>query len=243
MEDERGRREADEREADEVIEVIVVGEGQTEETFVRDVLAPQLTNRDISLQPRLIHTSERGRGGSLSPDRVLRFLRNTLRQRGDTYVTTFFDLYRLSADFPGVAAARLKTDPLQRCHMIEEGLAEAAIRESGCRADRFFPHIQPFEFEALLFSDVVTFGSVQSEWRRFVDELQLAREGADTPEHINGGADTHPSVRLKTLLQPKYIKPLHGSRIATSIGLARIRTECRHFDSWLTRIESIKPLR
>jgi len=37
-----------------VIDVIVVGEGQTEETFVREALAPQLIDRDINLQSRLI---------------------------------------------------------------------------------------------------------------------------------------------------------------------------------------------
>jgi hypothetical protein len=89
-----------------VIDVIVVGEGQTEETFVRDVLAPQLTDRAINLHPRLIDTSQRGRGGALSRDRVIRFLRNTLRERAGTYVTTFFDLYGLRPDFPGVDAAR-----------------------------------------------------------------------------------------------------------------------------------------
>jgi hypothetical protein len=123
-----------------VIEVIVVGEGQTEETFVRDVLAPQLTNRDISLQPRLIDTSQTGRGGALSFDRVIRFLRNTLRERSGTYVTTFFDLYGLRPDFPGYEAARDKNDPLEKSRTIEDALALAAVEVSGCRADRFVPH-------------------------------------------------------------------------------------------------------
>jgi hypothetical protein len=226
-----------------VIEVIVVGEGQTEETFVREALAPQLADRDVSLQPRLIDTSQMGKGGALAPDRVLTFLRNTLRERSDTYVTTFFDLYGLRAGFPGVDAARAEIDPLSQCRLIEKALADAAIQLSGSRADRFFAHIQPYEFEALLFSDVSAFGTIQAGWRGYVRNLQLARDSAETPEHINDGPTTHPSVRLKALLQPKYIKPLHGSRIAISIGLARIREQCRHFDRWLTRIESLKPLR
>jgi hypothetical protein len=226
-----------------VIHVIVVGEGQTEATFVSEVLAPHLFNRELTLQPRLIDTSQGAKGGSLAPDRVLKFLRNTLREREDTYVTTFFDLYGLRSGFPGVDAARAITNPLSRCIAIETALAEAAVQASGRREDRFFAHIQPYEFESLLFSDVSTFGEVQNDWRRFVKNLQLVRDGVETPEHINDGPNTHPSVRLKTLLQPKYIKPLHGSRIATSIGLARIRQDCQHFDRWLTRIESLKPLR
>jgi len=226
-----------------VIDVIIVGEGQTEETFVREVLAPQLVDRDLNLQPRLIATSQTAKGGSLGRDRVLTFLRNTLRERTDTYVTTFFDLYGLRPGFPGVDAARTTTNPLSRCIVIEGALAEAAVQASGSRQDRFFAHVQPYEFEALLFSDVSTFGEVQTGWSRFVEKLQSVRNSVETPEHINDGPNTHPSVRLKTVLQPKYIKPLHGSRIATSIGLVRMREECRHFDRWVTRIESLKPLR
>lgn len=222
-----------------MIEVIVVGEGQTEETFIRDVLAPQLTDRDLSLQPRLIDTSQRGRGGALSTERVLRYLRNTLRQRADTYVTTFFDLYRLPADFFGVATARTNPDPLQRCRIIEGALAQAVIQESGCRPERFFAHIQPHEFEALLFSDVTILSVVQPEWARFVSDLRSARAVAESPEHINDGPTTHPSARLEQLLRPRYVKPLHGSRAAQAIGLARIRMECRHFGEWVQRLESV----
>jgi hypothetical protein len=157
-------------------------------------------------------------------------------------VTTLFDLYGLKPDFPGVDAARARNDPFQKCGNIEQALAAAVLEASGCRADRFLPHIQPYEFEALLFSDVTLFARVQPEWRRFENELREVREAAETPEHINDGPQTHPSARLTGLLEPRYKKPLHGGRIAASIGLARIREECRHFDAWLTKIESLQPL-
>lgn len=226
-----------------MIEVLVVGEGQTEETFVRDVLAPQFAALDISLQPRLIETSPGAKGGALTAGRVLKYLRNTLRERGNTYVTTLFDLYGFPAAVPGVEIARTETDPLRRCLRIEEALNDAAVGISGCRADRFFSHIQPYEFEALLFSDVSRFGEAHGDWKPYVHALDQARAGADTPEHINDGTETHPSARLKNLLQPRYDKVLYGSGIATLIGLPRIRSECRHFDGWLAKIESLRPLR
>lgn len=225
-----------------MIEVLVVGEGQTEETFVRDVLAPEFEPLDISLQPRLIQTSPGAKGGALTAGRVMRFLRNTLRERGDTYVTTLFDLYGLRGDVPGVEVSRTETDPLRRCLRIEAELNEAAIEVSGCRADRFFSHIQPYEFEALLFSDVSRFGDANGDWKPAVRTLEQARAGAATPEHINDGAETHPSARLKNLLKPRYDKVLYGSGIATLIGLPRIRSECRHFDAWLAKIESLPAL-
>jgi hypothetical protein len=210
VEDERRRRETD-----AVIEVIVVGEGQTEETFIRDVLAPTLAEREIILHPRLIETSSRAKGGALRRERVLRYLRNTLRERTDTYVTTLFDLYGLHPEMPGVDVSRAETDPLHRCLLIEAALNEEVVEVSGCRAERFFSHVQPHEFEALLFSDVSRFGEAHGEWKPYVSALEQARAGAATPEHINDGADTHPSARLTKLLRPKYDKVLYGTGIAT----------------------------
>ncbi len=222
--------------------LIVVGEGQTEETFAGTVLRPHLDTYGIRVEPRQIPTSQQGRGGALSTDRVVRALSYTLREGGGTYVTTLFDLYKLDPDFPGVEAARKRKDPLQKCAAIEGALSEAVIGFSKCRPDRFLPHIQPHEFEALLFSDVTSFASVQPEWKRFVDELRQVRNKAATPEHINDGPKTHPSAHLEALHDPQYKKPLHGSRVAASIGLTRIRQECRHFDAWLTRLETLPPL-
>lgn len=222
--------------------VVIVGEGQTEETFTGYVLKPHLDGHGITVEPRLVDSSQSGRGGALSRGRVLRFLRNTLRESRTTYVSTFFDLYALAPDFPGVAAARTRNGPVQKSRAIEDALAAEAIAMSGCRAERFVPHIQPYEFEALLFSDTSAFGTVEPRWRRFEDDLRDAREAAETPEHINEGPNTHPSARLAVLRDPRYRKRLHGSRVAASIGLARIRAECLHFDAWLTRIETLPPL-
>jgi hypothetical protein len=237
LEDERGRWETE-----PLIEVIVVGEGQTEETFVREVLSPVLWGREIFLHSRLISTSPRAKGGVLSRDRVLRFLRNTLRERADTYVTTLVDLYALRPDFPGVAGAGTGTDPIARCALIEQGFTNEVVALSDCRPDRFIAHVQPYEFEALLFSDVSKFARVQSEWARFLPALEEARESATSPEHINDGPETHPSARLACLREPSYSKPLHGSRVAERIGIERIRGECQHFDRWLTRIEGLPSL-
>lgn len=118
-----------------MIEVIVVGEGQTEETFVRDVLAPTLWRQNVILHARLISTSKRGRGGALSTDRVVSFLRKTLLERSDTYVTTLFDLYGLRPDFPGAEDAVSGGNPIARCIEIELALASvvAASCECCCR--------------------------------------------------------------------------------------------------------------
>ena len=88
--------------------VVVICEGQTEETFVRDVLEPHFSPLGLYLNAQTIETSPGHRGGALNYDRVKAQLRNTLRQRSAPVVTTFFDLYRLDKRFPGFDAAMVK---------------------------------------------------------------------------------------------------------------------------------------
>ena len=167
---------------------------------------------------------------------MLRFLRNTLRERKDVLVTTFFDLYGLPADFPGSQiGGRASKDPVDRAAAMEAGFHAAILQETGCRPDRFLPHIQPYEFEGLLFSDTSRFAEAVPAWRPFVGRLDRIRQTADSPEHINDGAVTHPSACLAKILRPRYRKVRHGAAVAARIGLRRIRGECRHFDSWMSR--------
>lgn len=218
-----------------MIDLVVVGEGQTEREFVMRILRPPLAEIGVFASPRLIPTSPEGRGGGLSVQRVLRFLRDTLRERRDTYVTTFFDLYGLPADFPGLVTE--PRDPLERAAAIESAFREEVVRMAGCRSDRFLPHIQPYEFEALLLSDTAQFGRVRPAWAQAAGRLEAARRRASSPGHVNDGPNTHPSARLLEL--PGYRKVRHGVAVAARIGLQRIRQECRHFAAWLSRIETL----
>ena len=51
-------------------EVIIVGEGQTEEVFIKEILGPALAKNDIFVHARLIGTSRYSKGGSLKAQRV-----------------------------------------------------------------------------------------------------------------------------------------------------------------------------
>ncbi len=219
--------------------VIIACEGRTEEAFVNKLLYHKLWPKGVFAEPRLIPTSRRGKGGALSGQRVLRYLRNTLRERQNIYVTTFFDLFSLPTDFPGLEDVSETSDPIEHATEIETAFHVAVIREARCRPDRFFPHIQPYEFEALLFSDTTGFVKAEPEWKAFAGKLASIRKNSKSPEYINDGADTHPSVRLQNLLHPSYKKVIHGIEISTKIGIDRMRSECQHFDRWLKRIENL----
>lgn len=221
--------------------VIVVCEGRTEMAFVKEFLQPRLARDGIYMEPRLISTSSQARGGALDGQRVRRYLRNTLRERRDTCVTTLFDLYGLPANFPGRSDAPSPGDPLERAGCIETELHKQVVHDAGCRPERFVPHVQPHEFEALLFSDVTAFEKAEPSWRPWTARFAEARRHVGSPEHINDGPATHPSARLRQL-KPEYKKVAHGVAVSSRIGLHRIRAECRHFDRWLIRIEALPAL-
>lgn len=218
--------------------VFVVCEGQTEETFVRDVLAPAFYPQ-LNLIGQIIETSPGHKGGALSYQRVQRHLRNTLRQTSAPFVTTLFDLYRLDTDFPGHREATGK--PLdQRLGLLNAKFRADVVGVAGCQPERFLPYIQPYEFKALLFSDIPTLVGLETKWANAEPKLQAVCDGAETPEHINEGPATKPAAHLERhLTQPSYRKTLHGPIAASLIGLAKIEQQCHYFSAWLDSLRAL----
>ena len=215
-------------------ELIVFCEGKTEERFIDRVVRPVL---------RHLNVSTRNFGGRLKFERVKKSLRNTLREPGTAYVTTFIDLYALPKDFPDFAATKTLANPLLRVAKLEAAFQTRVVAAADCRKERFLPHIQPYEFESLLFADVDQVAQRYPGWSRHVEPLHKARRKASSPEHINDGPHTHPSMRLAALASPAFDKPLDGPAVAQAIGIARLRSECAHFSAWLKRLERLRPLR
>ncbi len=220
--------------------VCIVCEGQTEETFVRDVLAPAFYDLGLNLIPEMVGTSPGHKGGALKYDRVKRHLRNTLRQNSAPVVTTLFDLYRLDNGFPGFDVSRAMPNLTQRLDVINRALHADVVAEAGCQPGRFIPYVQPYEFEALLFSDVATLVRVEPGWLAASDALVKARAAAESPEHINERPETKPAAHLaRELRNPSYHKRRHGPIAAQKIGLTTIEAECAFFSSWLAQIRSL----
>ena len=220
--------------------VVVICEGQTEETFVRDVLASHFSPSGLYLDAQTIETSPGYRGGALNYDRVQRQLRNTLRQKTAPVVTTFFDLYRLDKRFPGFDAAMAQSSMEAKVEALNAALASDIVALAECDPARFLPHIQPHEFEALLFSDVETLTSVERSWARNTVELSTIRQQAQTPEHINDQPETKPAAHLERLLKsPRFSKVDHGPIAAARMGLPCLERECLHFAAWLRRLREL----
>jgi len=221
--------------------VCVVCEGQTEETFVRDVLAPPFYDLGLNLIPEMVETSPGHKGGALNYDRVKRHLRNTLRQKSAPVVTTLFDLYRLDSGFPGFDASRAQGDLSHRLAVLNQALHADVVAVAECHPARFIPYIQPYEFEALLFSDVQTLTQTQLGWHGATTALAAARSAAESPEHINDRPETKPAAYLeRELKNPSYRKRMHGPIAAKKIGLAKIESECAFFAAWLAKLRTLR---
>jgi len=222
-----------------MVEVIVIAEGQTEEKFIKQLIVPALRHLQVYIKPVLMNTSQSAKGGAVSFDRFKFNARNTLRQSENSVLSTFLDLYALDPDFPAFDEAKGKATVYDRVRCLEAALHEAIVTHVGCRPDRFLPHIQPYEFEGLLFSNVEVLITVEPTWSASLKSLRKVRDAVETPEQINDGYDTKPSKRLEELLYPKYMKTTHGPRAAERITLSVIEQECSHFKAWMDTLRGL----
>jgi hypothetical protein len=224
----------------------VVVEGQTEEAFVKQVLAPHLRGFDVYARPIVVSPSRARQnqdhfGGGGSFGKALREIRDLLTNDASAHCTTLFDYYGLPTDYPGLESD-VCPPPSQLYDRIE--CLERCLAEEIDVPRRFIPYLQIHEFEALLFADVEVIDraprmSASEESR--LDDLKLIVDHFDNPERIDEGEETAPSKRLAGLF-PRYNKRVHGPMIAHDIGLPRLRDACPHFDEWMSRLESLDPL-
>jgi hypothetical protein len=126
----------------------------------------------------------------------------------------------------------------EKANCVKQELATQLESRIGQTAmQRFIPYVQMYEYEGLLFSDPVAFA--QAIDRTDLESiLHQIKGGFASPEEINDRFETAPSKRVLQLFRG-YQKVTHGSLASERIGLEKIRTECRLFDAWVSRLESL----
>lgn len=220
-----------------MIRVHVICEGQTEETFINEVLYAALYPRDICLNPSLVGKPGH-KGGNLRLERLFKDIRARLLGDTSAYCTTFFDFYGLPNDFPGKTDAKRQQGSREKAQcLLAAFTAELKSRLGDDPLRRFIPYVQLHEFEGLLFSDTTAFAAGIGH-KTLAGNFAAIRREFESPEDINDGPLTAPSKRIKKLFT-MYEKPLHGSLGAMEVGLGAIRKECLLFDEWLKRIEAL----
>lgn len=219
-------------------------EGQTEETFVNEVLAPHLYHCGYtSVGARLLGNARqrRHRGGIKPWDIVRKDILTSLMGDRESLATTMVDYYALPGTGAGAWPGRGAATALpfeKRADAIQQGmLAEiSAALEGEYGPSRFIPYVIMHEFEGLLFSDCNRFAEGISQ-PGLAASFQAIRNAFGTPEEINDSPVTAPSKRVMALL-PGYEKVLFGTLAAMHVGLDAIRTECPNFSAWVTSLES-----
>jgi hypothetical protein len=224
-----------------VARLFILVEGETEETFVNEVLAPRLYAKGFeAVSAKLMGNARlRSRRGGVRPwpqvkDDILRHLKNDKR----VFLTMMVDYYGMPSDakkddcWPGRAKAR-KLAFAKKADCVQQALFEEIEQELD-DARRFIPFVIMHEFESLLFSDCKLFAESVGQ-AELEEPLQDIRDGFKSPEEINDSPATHPSQRVLNLF-PGYRKPLYGNIAALEIGFESICAACPHFNSWVERL-------
>jgi len=223
--------------------LLVHVEGQTEEQFVNEVLAPYLYNVGYTLvSPRLVGAarSRIRRGGICGWPTAKNEIYKHLSGDKEALATTFVDFYALPKSGSGLWPGRDNCDHLltldKPTHVAARLMDDFSSDYAWDVSSRFIPYVAMHEFEALLFSHpermASAFGRVD-----LAPHFQNIRDLYPTPEHINDSPQTAPSKRIIGLM-PKYDKVLMGNLAAIDITLDTMRAECAGFNSWLEALEN-----
>ena len=213
--------------------VIAVVEGQTEQGFVREVLAPFLSHKNVYMTAQLVGKPGH-KGGDCRYERAKRDVLALLRQEADTVVTTMFDFYALPDSWPGRAEAR--TAPLCRkgrtlwkrpsrtifaARLARPSTRAASVPTSRCTSSRRCSSRSPRTICAVLRSpesekEVQVHSRFLPKSRR--NQRQLRNRSLKTPsECVRGLSKTASRTALR-----------HNGLEST-----RCENECPHFARWV----------
>ena len=223
--------------------LLVHVEGQTEESFVNEVLAPALLAKGYAaVSARIVGNARlrKNRGGIRPWPSVKKDILKHLKEDSGCIATTMVDYYGLpqvgDAAWPGRAQAA-GLSPIEKAKFVETAILNDLTNEVGLNQDRFVPFVVMHEFEGLLFSNCAAFSKAIGR-PNLQQGFQDIRDQFATPEEINDSPLSAPSKRVEALV-PGYQKPFLGVLAALEIGLASIRAECPRFNHWLSKLESL----
>ena len=222
--------------------LLVHVEGRTEESFVRNVVRPELIDNGYhSVQARLIGDARQRyrRGGAVSWTTARKNIIRHLKADRKAISTTMVDYYGLPQFGARAWPGRAQSDTLPHSEKAStiETCMENEIQESmgeSFNKGRFIPFVMMHEFEALLFSHCGRF-SRAIEMPQLKEGFQRIANMFASPEEIDDSSTTAPSKRIMKLF-PRYRKVLFGTLGALEIGLETMLDACPHFSEWWQRL-------
>lgn len=214
--------------------IVIIVEGETEEAFVHQILAPYIWNSGYSNSIQCFKIKHSG-GGVSKYSHIERDILATVREK-DVVVTTMFDFYGLPSDTPGFKEAISCNSHAESVRFIENNIQQEItdkVKEKIC----FIPYIQLHEIEALIFSSNKGFYELFDKNEADFTSLDHIIMEFPNPEDIDNGPDTAPSKRLKKAI-PGYDKVLYGIGMLQTIGMETILAKCLHFKEWIEKIKN-----
>jgi len=210
----------------------IIVEGQTEESFIKNILAPYFRsiNSEFILIGITVETSRGHKGGDMKFDRYKNEIMKRLNEKDKPIVTSMIDLYKLREDFPFYDDSKKIQDKYKRVEFLEKKI------EKEINNERFVPYIQLHEFEGLLFSDIKGFKYIDIKEKNLEKIEKIIRKNPN-PELIDDGDTTAPSKRLSKIIN-RYEKKkvVYGDIIAEKIGIEIIMNKCLHFKEWINKL-------
>lgn len=215
--------------------LLVLVEGDSEELFVQNILAPHLENfgvyaRATGVVSKRLASGMKFTGGNHWPN--IQISLRPLLADSDAWVTTLLDFYGLPDNFPGVSAASASRGAARsRVQTVEVAIAEVMGKPQ-----RFIPFIALHEFETWYFASPSKVADYfgKADVRK---AMECACQEANGPENINHGKETHPSKRLEGY--GMGFRKTSAVAVLKDIGLDAIRAVCPHFNAWLDRLEKL----
>lgn len=215
--------------------VLVLVEGPTERAVIQQAFAEYFAVRGIYIYPRVV--GKPGHKGGNRFESVKKELLDLLKQEQHSIVTTFFDYYGLSDEWPGREQSKKCRNISEKPQIIENSIKETVKQylSDNFNPERFIPYIQMHELEALLFTSPEIMAQVfQSNILK--DNFETIVRQCGSCEEINDNPTTAPSKRIISVF-PRYKKGssvnAHAPLIIKKIGVDSIREKCQHFNSWV----------
>lgn len=195
------------------IRLAISVEGETEESFVNDVLSPWLMQHNANLTA-VTPINMRGEISITKTTKELKKLSPCF-----DFVTTLYDFY-------GFRRKQSKT---------KEQLEKEINNDT---PDNVLPYIQMHEFEGLLFSNPTAISNHFTNPQLEQWGNDVLRRANNNPEQINDSPETAPKKRLKGEIV-EYKEITDGIPIAKSIGIQNIKDNCPNFRAWVDQLESL----
>ena len=211
--------------------LLIIGEGQTEQVFVKTILGPYLLAHAPQYESVNCPVIKKSKGGLAHYQDLKRDVINILGQ-SNIVLSTLIDFYALPPSFPNFSESQKKINKSQRLDFLQQAILED-INKSTKKENRWFiPYIQLHEFEALVFCSATVIDDLYESSMAEIRKIKKIVDDYPNPEDINDDPNSAPSKRLQKLIQG-YSKVNDGIIILEEIGMENLLKKCPRFRHWV----------